>query len=524
MQTLVLATGERPGLEAIAGAAPRPMLPVANTPVMARMLEALARLGVTQAHVCLLDRPGAIEGFFGDGMRWGMRLTYVPLREPLGSAGAVRRAFPQLQETLLVAPADALIDLDLAQALAVHRDSNAVLTVIKALTATGTAEPTGAFLLEPAALDQIPATHSADLWHDVAPALQHAGMTVSETIITGYWNPLATMNDYHAAQRDLLLSAAQAANDAADPARPSFRYASIRGRQVARGIWVARGDAIHPTARLAAPVCIGENCRIGAGAEIGPFAVIGDGCIIGDEATVRDSTIIEQTYVGQLVETSGRVVYAGTLVDPASGERAEVVDAFLLGPARPLYQHTGIGWTNRALALLLLLLLSPVLLPLAILAIVSSGRVLDRAPSLIGITPGGPRTAALLRFATASNGMAARWIRQSGFWHLPALWNVVRGELALVGIKPLPPDAADRLGEEWQTRRYDRPAGLTGLWYVQAPPGADLLETTVADVYYTATHSWFADLAILARTPGAWLRRRFRSATPAVSLERQTLR
>jgi lipopolysaccharide/colanic/teichoic acid biosynthesis glycosyltransferase len=90
---------------------------------------------------------------------------------------------------------------------------------------------------------------------------------------------------------------------------------------------------------------------------------------------------------------------------------------------------------------------------------------------------------------------------------LPELWNLVKGDLQLVGVKPLTPEETGRLNEQWQQPRHEQRPGLTGLWYVNTRPDSDLDEIVVADIYYMATQSWREDLNILWKTPASWIKR-----------------
>jgi lipopolysaccharide/colanic/teichoic acid biosynthesis glycosyltransferase len=98
-------------------------------------------------------------------------------------------------------------------------------------------------------------------------------------------------------------------------------------------------------------------------------------------------------------------------------------------------------------------------------------------------------------------------MEQWELYRLPELVNVLRGDMALVGVKPLQAIEADHLRELWQQKRHDLPAGFTGLWYMQTDVTSDLDAVLVVDVYYTATRTWHGDLLLLLRTPYRWLRR-----------------
>jgi lipopolysaccharide/colanic/teichoic acid biosynthesis glycosyltransferase len=76
-----------------------------------------------------------------------------------------------------------------------------------------------------------------------------------------------------------------------------------------------------------------------------------------------------------------------------------------------------------------------------------------------------------------------------------------------VGVQPLTPDEFARSVEDWQRERLAYPAGFTGLWYTQAPRGADPDTTAVTDAYYVATRTRSGDLRLLWQTPVAWVKR-----------------
>src|SRR5439155_2164719 len=123
---------------------------------------------------------------------------------------------------------------------------------------------------------------------------------------------------------------------------------------------------------------------------------------------------------------------------------------------------------------------------------------------------GGPQRIDLLAFRTCradgSDGSLGRWLRALELDRLPELLHVLRGDLDLVGVRPLGLEEAARLHEDWHRQRYICAAGFTGLWYIQAHAAADLDEVLIADVYYAATRTWLIDIALLAQTPRAWLR------------------
>jgi len=89
---------------------------------------------------------------------------------------------------------------------------------------------------------------------------------------------------------------------------------------------------------------------------------------------------------------------------------------------------------------------------------------------------------------------------------LPQLWNVIKGDMSLVGPRPELPQIVERYAE-WQHRRHVVKPGLTGLWQVSELNGHPMHECTEVDLEYLSTMGLGTDLSILIRTPVAVLRR-----------------
>ncbi|HEU4319399.1 MAG TPA: sugar transferase [Acidimicrobiia bacterium] len=89
---------------------------------------------------------------------------------------------------------------------------------------------------------------------------------------------------------------------------------------------------------------------------------------------------------------------------------------------------------------------------------------------------------------------------------LPQLWNVITGDMSLVGPRPEIPEIVDDY-EDWQHARHTVKPGITGLWQVEAPPGRLMHECTELDLQYIDDLSLRTDLEILLRTPLVAFRR-----------------
>jgi lipopolysaccharide/colanic/teichoic acid biosynthesis glycosyltransferase len=113
---------------------------------------------------------------------------------------------------------------------------------------------------------------------------------------------------------------------------------------------------------------------------------------------------------------------------------------------------------------------------------------------LIHKRPGDPRVTRI-----------GRWLRRYSLDELPQLWNVLVGDMSLVGPRPEMPWLVDRY-DSWQRKRFAVPQGLTGWWQITGRSDKPMHLNTEADLYYVYNYSLWLDIAILLRTPLVVLR------------------
>jgi exopolysaccharide biosynthesis polyprenyl glycosylphosphotransferase len=100
-----------------------------------------------------------------------------------------------------------------------------------------------------------------------------------------------------------------------------------------------------------------------------------------------------------------------------------------------------------------------------------------------------------------------RFLRRWSLDELPQLFNVLRGEMSLVGPRPLPQRDYERL-EDWHRKRYLVLPGMTGLWQVSGRSELDFDELVRLDFLYLERWSVFVDLSIILKTVPAVVRAR----------------
>jgi len=129
MKAVVMAGGEGTRLRPLTSNQPKPMVPVVGKPCMEHILELLRDHGLTDVIVTVAFLPQAIRSYFGDGETLGLQIGYSVEESPLGTAGSVKLAANQLDETFLVISGDALCDVDLGKLIAFHKEKGAAVTI-----------------------------------------------------------------------------------------------------------------------------------------------------------------------------------------------------------------------------------------------------------------------------------------------------------------------------------------------------------------------------------------------------------
>ncbi len=141
MKAVILAGGEGTRLRPLTSNMPKPMMPIANRPMMEHIVRRLATAGIDEIVVTVAFLANHIRTYFGDGAELGVTMRYATEDSPLGTAGAVRNAADELDETFLVIAGDVLTDVDIGGLVRAHEQSGALGTI--ALNASRTRSSSG---------------------------------------------------------------------------------------------------------------------------------------------------------------------------------------------------------------------------------------------------------------------------------------------------------------------------------------------------------------------------------------------
>jgi mannose-1-phosphate guanylyltransferase len=297
---MVLAAGLGTRLRPFTGTLPKPLLPIANRPLLEYTFSLLARAEIAEVMVNTHHLAEVME----EGLRRldsaGLRLHTSREKKILGTAGGPKKAAPFLEGgTFLLVNGDFLIDIDLREAVAFHRRSGARATMVLREEAGGAIctdgegrirqflepqkdpEPswtrcgfTGIHILEPDLLKLIPANTPWEINRQVYPEMIERGWPVFGYLHRGYWREAGDPRGYLAANLELLT-----------------------GRAGAISLRPGSGSLDPPGGAVVAPALVGEGVILEEGARIGPRVIVGPGARIGRGARISGSVVLEGTDV-----------------------------------------------------------------------------------------------------------------------------------------------------------------------------------------------------------------------------------
>lgn len=230
MKAVIMAGGEGSRLRPITCDCPKPLTEIAGHPVIEYIFELLIRHSCDEAKVTLKYLAGSITERFFSGKYKGLPLDFVMEERPLGTAGSVKNA-ADFEEDFAVISGDALCDVDLSAAFALHKRTNAAVTVVAVRVSdpreyglvsakgdrvcsfvekpsfsgvTTDLANTGIYILSPKVLRKIPENSPYDFAKDLFPRLLRENERISVYVTDGYWCDIGDIKSYLESQFDVI--------------------------------------------------------------------------------------------------------------------------------------------------------------------------------------------------------------------------------------------------------------------------------------------------------------------------------
>jgi len=356
MRAVILAGGYGTRLRPLTYTRPKPMLPLAGKPILQHIIEFLASYDFHEIIVTENYLYELIEGYFGDGFKFGVQITYFREDKPLGTAGSVKNAERCLDDTFIVIQGDNLTDINLKLVTNFHKKRQGVATI--ALTPVenpaefGIAElnkrgqivrflekpkpencfsnlvNTGLYIFEPSILDLIPKDTAYDFSKDLFPSLLQEKKIYGYQV-RGFWSDIG--------RPESLLKVNE--------------WILSRMRKAPKEIPIKEGVLTEGA------VTIGEDAIILAGARIFGPAIIGGGTKIESDVTIAsDSTVGQRVKIGRGSTISGSIIYEDTVIggdsrfdDSIIGESCEIGAGVTLSPNSVIGARCKIGENTKIL-------------------------------------------------------------------------------------------------------------------------------------------------------------------------------
>ncbi len=342
MKAVVIAGGEGSRLRPLTVNRPKPMVPIANRPVMGHLIELLKRHNFSEIIATLQYRADDIQNYFGDGANFGIPIHYSVEPRPLGTAGSVKFAdkFLDPREPFLIIAGDALTDLNLSEIVAFHNRVGAAVTItlhhvpnpleygVIIADSDGRIERflekpswgqvisdtvnTGIYVISPDVMNEIEPGAVFDFSKDLFPRLLARGAPLYGYIANGYWCDVGDIAEYFRATGDLLSGKVNL---------------GALARDIGGAVFVEDGVAIAPDAQLFGPIFLGRDVKIKGGVVIQGPSVIRPYTIVDNHARIDRSIIWRNSYIGEDAQIRGAIIGARSSVK----RRATIFEGAVIG-------------------------------------------------------------------------------------------------------------------------------------------------------------------------------------------------
>lgn len=399
----------------------------------------------------------------------------------------------------------------------------------------GGPKTSGLYIMEPNVLDHIRDTGFFDIKEQLVPKLRDDGKNVRGWTHERYSSGAHTMDDYLRANFEFLKNYALAKEYLRD-------YQEIK-----KHVWVGRDVEISPTATLVRPLIIGHGAHIEAGASVVGPSIIGDGSVLESGSFVRESVLwpdsevpadfevekcllsgrafsTENSHCREMILLNGKPSLNG---NGHAGEKPIHRGVAYKPPRTPVtegaYQSIK-AFIDIILAAVGLVLSAPIFALVAVLIKLDSegpvfflqkrcgekGRPFRMIKFRSMVKDAEERRRTLRHLNRADGPMfkiindpretrVGRLLRSCKLDELPQLVNVLRGDMSLVGPRPLSMDEM-RFNPHWRDARLSIKPGITGLWQIREKDAHAFHEWIRYDLQYVDERSLWLDFKIIIGT------------------------
>jgi mannose-1-phosphate guanylyltransferase/phosphomannomutase len=322
VQAVIMAGGFGTRLRPITCCLPKPMVPVANKPMLCHMVNLLKKHNFLELTMMLYYQPETIKDYFEYGKDFGINIKYIRPESDLGTAGSVKFASQSIKDTFLVISGDILTDFDLKKALDFHKSKKALATIVLTrvnnplqfgvviTSKDGKIERflekpswgevfsdtvnTGIYILEPGVFNYVP-DMSFDFSKDLFPAFLKENRALYGYIADGYWKDIGNNDEYRFVHYDILDGKVKVDIDC-------------------KKVKVGQNE-----------ILVGKNVSIGKNVEVDGQVILGNNVAIADNVVLSRSVIGDNTKIAQGSEILGSVLWSSVTIGQESRIKENVI-------------------------------------------------------------------------------------------------------------------------------------------------------------------------------------------------------
>lgn len=316
MKAVIIAGGLGTRLRPLTNNTPKPIVPLANYPMIVRQLDLLVRHNIKEVVINLHYLSDEIKKLLGDGKKWGLKVYYSIEKEPLGTAGAVKNAQQFFDdEPLIIFNGDVITDLNLTKLIDFHQKKQAVVT----LALTEVDDPTafglilrdkdgrvtkflekpswdqinqaktrainaGTYIVDPKIFADVPAGQPYSFERQLYPEVLRKGLKMYGYLSDAYWIDIGNPEKYKEAHQAVLRG------DVA---------VKIKGDRINNKLWL--GEETHPDAsvKVLGPCLLGDKVRLEKHIELRDYVVLGNKVEIGEGSVLDRCVVWEGCKIGK---------------------------------------------------------------------------------------------------------------------------------------------------------------------------------------------------------------------------------
>ena len=327
MKGIILHGGHGTRLRPLTHAGPKQLLPIGNKPMSQYALEDLKDAGITDIGVIIGDvYPEKVKEFYGDGSKFGVKITYIYQDKPAGISHAInlckdfigndrfivylgdnilRKGLIDYTKKFQSSSADAMILLcevdDPSRFGVAELDGKKIKKIMeKPKNPPSNLAVLGVYFLTPKIFDIIDILKPS--WRgelEITEALQllmEKGNTIEYDIVTGWWKDTGTPEDILHANQLVL-----------DTIGTQNQFRIDKETKIQGNIAIGKNTNISRDSFITGPVIIGDNCNIGPATRIGPHVSIDNNCSI-KQCDIENSIIMADCKIDAKITISDSIV------------------------------------------------------------------------------------------------------------------------------------------------------------------------------------------------------------------------